>query len=148
MRRALQLGLVVAFALAFAPAYGQLVDVFCPGPGGPEPKCTDDNLSIKFDVSGTNELVLDGFVADMAIPCKVFMDTMTAGSVQGWSFAVAHDPIDPVGVFGEPVVAVFVADEEKNQQACRQPNSQAGDVDERVAFVPTDVAEGDDNVVF
>ena len=94
MRRALQPGLVVVFALAFGPAYGQLTEVFCPNldaiPPRPEAKCSDDNLSLIFDSTCTNELVLDPFVAGMQIPCKVFMDTVSM-TVQGWSYSRVED---------------------------------------------------------
>ena len=108
MRRALQLGLVVAFALAFAPAFGQLTVDFCTGPAAPDGKCSDDNLSVRFNASMTNELVLGAFVANMEIDCQLVMDTKST-AVQGWSLAVAHDEMvvsisDADAVLGPPPV--------------------------------------------
>jgi len=93
MRRALQLGLVVAFALAFAPAFGQLTEEFCTGPAVPDGKCSGDNLSIIFDATDTNELNLPAFVAGTRIPCKVYMDTVSM-MVQGWSYSIVSDAAD------------------------------------------------------
>ena len=57
------------------------------------------------------------------------------------------DPVDVVRFFVKAVVAQFVADEEHDQQATRQPHSQPGDVDKRVALVLAQSAQGDFEVV-
>ena len=57
------------------------------------------------------------------------------------------DLVDPVGVPVEGVESQLVCHPEPYQQAARQPQGQAGDVDEGEQLVPEQVAVGNEEVV-
>ena len=60
---------------------------------------------------------------------------------------VGGDPVDPVGVPVEAVVAELVDDVEHDENAGRDADGQAHDVDESVALMPGQVPQGDLQVV-
>ena len=55
---------------------------------------------------------------------------------------VETDSVDVLRVFVVFVEAEFVQDEEQDQHTCRDAHSQADDVDQRIGFVPPDIARG------
>ena len=63
------------------------------------------------------------------------------------SARLGRHAVDPVPLFVEAVVGQFASDAEGDDEAARQPDGEARHVEERVAWMLTERAEGDDEVV-
>ena len=63
------------------------------------------------------------------------------------AYRIIKDAVDPVALLVELVVVEFVADEEKDERAERNPHRQAKDVDQSIPRLLAQIAKGDFQVI-
>ena len=68
--------------------------------------------------------------------------------VRGLALDVLGYPVNPVHILMISVVAQFVADIERDNQAAGHTDGEPGDVDQRIALMSQNVSDGGFNVVF
>jgi hypothetical protein len=57
------------------------------------------------------------------------------------------DPVNPVRFFMVAIVAEFIHNKKDNQEAAGYPESQSGNVDKGVSFLPQQVSQSDFKIV-
>jgi hypothetical protein len=68
--------------------------------------------------------------------------------VEAREFWCIRYPVEPVKIFLKMVITELVADKKHDQEAAGQADSQTQDIDEANRFAFTEVANGDEQVVF
>jgi hypothetical protein len=61
---------------------------------------------------------------------------------------VDNDPTDPLNILMVSVIAQFMANIDKDEETAGHTDSESGDVDKGISFMPLEISQGDFKIIF